>query len=502
MFVNFVADMLLQLFYKKLVNMKKLFLSVCLSISTFLAFAQSTVYEKPVVDERMELMGIIFRYVELPHYMNDAMQNYSNEIDKHFSKHKDHPVIKMSEKLVSFGVSFNAIAEFAISLEIKKNKIIFNDNVDINSLDDRWPRDSISKYLVLLNDFYKKTKFHKFFENTSNFRQAAEESFLKEVVSVVDFDWFGKFFRYQPKHKFRIIISLTSTLNYGPSVVYKDGSEEYYSIMACRQEDENGLPMFQANHLTGAEKMLIHELCHSFCDEPINRYLDEFMPQATALYELNREKLLQIHCGSPKSFLGELFVRAAVLQYEKHRGGYTNSIMSIINGGFLGLYQLLDCFDKYSNDTNYKNLTDFMPQIVKHLNSFDFKKIYYEEIPEVKHASIENNSENVDYNLDSITIYFNKEVYPDEYATMNMRSTPALELIQAGIHKNKVTGKEKIIGKDKWSEDGKAWTFYFKNLKPDTEYEISIYSGIFYDKEFKYCLKDSYILTFKTRKRE
>lgn len=480
--------------------MKKLFLFIALSLSVSLASAQSTVYEKPVVDERMELMGIIFRYVELPHYMNDAMQNYSNEIDKHFSKHKDHPVIKMSEKLVSFGVSFNAIAEFAISLEIKKNKIVFNDNVDINSLDDRWPRDSISKYLVLLNDFYKKTKFHKFFENTSNFRQAAEESFLKEVVSVVDFDWFGKFFRYQPKHKFRIIISLTSTLNYGPSVVYKDGSEQYYSIMACRQEDENGLPMYQANTFMGTERILIHELCHSFCDEPINKYLDELMPQATVLYELNREKLQQINCGAPQYFLGELFVRAAVFQYEKgHNSFELLNVQSRINEGFLGLYQLLDCFEKYSNDTNYKNLTDFMPEIVKHLNSFDFKKIYYEEIPEVKYASIENNSENADYNLDSITLYFNTEMYKHPETTLNMRYSSNLELVEVGTYKNKVTGKVKVIGKEKWSEDGKAWTFYIKNLKPNTEYEINFMAGIFFDKEFKYCLKNNYTLTFKTR---
>ena len=171
--------------------------------------------------------------------------------------------------------------------------------------------------MVLLNDFYRKTKFRKFFEKTSNFRQAAEESFQKEIVNVIDFDWFGKFFRYQPKHKFRIIISLTSTLNYGPTVVYKDGSEEYYSIIACMQVDTNGLPMYQANSLFGTEEILIHELCHSFCDEPIDTYLDQLMPQATILYELNREELLKHYCGTPRSLLGELFVRAAVFQYEK-----------------------------------------------------------------------------------------------------------------------------------------------------------------------------------------
>lgn len=481
--------------------MKKLFLSICLLISSFIASAQTTIYAKPVVDERMELMGIIFRYVELPHYMNNSISTYYNEIDKYFAKYKDHPVIQMSERLVPFGVGFDPVADLAISLEIKKNKIVFSDKVDINYLDDRWPRDSISKYLVLLNDFYRKTKFRKFFEKTSNFRQAAEESFQKEIVNVIDFDWFGKFFRYQPQHKFRIIISLTSTLNYGPTVVYKDGSEEYYSIIACMQVDTNGFPMYQANSFWGTEKILIHELCHSFCDEPIDTYLDQLMPQATILYELNREELLKHYCGTPRSLLGELFVRAAVFQYEKdHNVFEVFNVRGNIREGYLGLYQLLDCFEKYANDTGYKKLTDFMPQIISYLNSFDFKKIYREDIPEIKYANIENGSDNVDCNLDSIVLYFNTEMYKYDKTTLDIRSTPGLELVQAGVYTNKVTGKKQVIGKDKWSQDGKEWTFYFKKLQPDTQYEIRFGAWSFIDKKDKYILKDDYILKFKTKK--
>jgi len=103
--------------------MKKLFLSICLLISSFIASAQTTIYAKPVVDERMELMGIIFRYVELPHYMNNSILTYYNEIDKYFAKYKDHPVIQMSERLVPFGVGFDPVADLAISLEIKKIKL-------------------------------------------------------------------------------------------------------------------------------------------------------------------------------------------------------------------------------------------------------------------------------------------------------------------------------------------------------------------------------------------
>ena len=68
------------------------------------------------------------------------------------------------------------------------------------------------------------------------------------------------------------------------------------------QVDTNSLPIYQTNSFWGTEKILIHELCHSFCDEPIDTYLDQLMPQATILYELNREELLKHYCGTPRSY--------------------------------------------------------------------------------------------------------------------------------------------------------------------------------------------------------
>lgn len=480
------------------ISMKKYFLIICVSLTSLVVSAQG-VYEKPVVDERMELMGIIFRLAETTNYISDNLPTYYKEVDRHFGRHKNHPVVRMSESLVPFGVSFDAVADFAISLTIKNNQIFFNDKIDINTLDDRWPQDSIPKYLTLLNDFYQKTKFHTFFENTSKFRKAAEDSFEKEIISSIDFDWFEKFFRYMPKHKFRIIISLNSkNNNYGPTVAYKDGSEEYYAIMAVDVEDPSGLPKYyKAGTFMGTERILIHELCHSFCDGAINKYLDELLSQATVLYNFNAKRLSEEkHCGSPQYFLGELFVRASVFQYQKDHDNFTYfNVMTEIKYGFLGLPQLLECFERYQNDVRYTNLTDFMPEIVRYLNSFDFKKIYNEDIPELVSTSIDNNIDNVDYNLDSITLYFNVSMQQTNYVTLGINSIPKLEFIEVDIFRNQ------IIGKSKWNEEGTQCTFYFKPLTPDTEYKLYFNELVFFDKEDRYGLKND-VLTFKTRKQQ
>ncbi len=474
--------------------MKKYLLTICVSLLSLIVSAQE-LYEKPVVDERMELMGIIFRFVGLPHYVNDDLPTYSKEVDRYFGKYQNHPIVRMSESLVPFGVSFDAVADFAISLTINNNQIVFNDKIDMNTLDDRWPQDSIPKYLTLLNDFYRKTKFHTFFEKTSKYRKEAEDRFEKEIISAIDFGWYNKFFGYIPQYKYRIIISLTTKNNFGPTVVYKDGSEEYYAIMAVDEEDKNGLPTYKAGIMMGTERILIHEFGHSFCDKPINKYLKELLPQATILYGLNENKLRAIYCGSPESFLGELFARATEFQYQKARNEFLDfNVMAQVETGFLGLTQLLECFDRYQNDARYTNFTDFMPEIVKYLNTFDFKKIYNEEIPEVVSASIINNSDNVDCNLDSITLYFNTNMQKTDYATLGINSKPKLEFVEARRFRGQ------IIGKTKWNEAGTEWTFYIKPLTPNTEYKLYFNTLSFLNKEAKYGLKENYVLTFKTRK--
>ena len=466
--------------------MKKTFLIILLFTNSFAFFAQE-IYEKPVVDERVELMSIVMRLSGAQEYVSNNIPLYANEIDKHFEAYKDHPLIKYTQSLRKFGVSYDAVVDFALYSEIKKGKIVFNKDIKIETLDDRWERDSIPKYLKLLNDFYKKTKFNDFFVKNEQMRKAAEENFAKEITDKVDFDWFKKFFRVLPERKFRIIISLTNGMhNYGPQVIYKDGTEEYYAIMGCWKTDENGFPTYEDKEgtITGT---LIHEISHSFCDLPVSKYLDELYPQASVFFQMNQENLYSMACGNPESFLHEVFVRACVSQYNKdHNIKYDiyEHIKKI--NDFLWVPQLLEAFERYNNDTTYKTLIDFMPEIVKLQNSLDPQKLY-EEKPTITGTNIENGSDSVDYNIDHITVYFDKPMlvgydFPAPYFIPS--EPPVIEFTR-----------------DKWNNEGTEWTFYVK-LEPDTQYRIEIPYWNFIDAKQRYFAKSDYTLTFKTRKEQ
>jgi len=489
--------------------MKKTFLIIFLSINSFAFFAQE-IYEKPVVDERVELMGVVFRLAGAWEYAENTIPLYDNKIDRYFEKYKNHLLVEYTNTLLNkYKFSLGSAVYFAIVSEIKNGKISFNKNIN-NEINLIWTQDSIPKYLKLLNDFYKKTKFHNFFIKNETIRNIAEQNFTNEVTNEIDFKWFNNFFRFLPEKKIQIIISLKGGMhNFGTTLAYKDGSEEFYAIIGCGSVDENGFPIFKGG-LGDLSRTLVHEICHSFCNPSICEHQDELLPQATVFYQLNEAKLNEAFYRSPWAFLCEIFAIACAFQYDKDNNNNDNVELNMpnqINAGYLWLPQLLEAFEKYKNDTTYKTFKDFMPEIVKLQNSLNPQKIHDEiennkqailnNSPTITGTNIPNNCDTVDYNIDHITLYFDKQMYTEfDKATINIFSTPILNLVEVG------KWRDKIIGKDKWNEGGTEWTFYIRGLEPDTQYRIFFPKDVFIDVKNYYSAKDNYTLIFKTRPKQ
>jgi len=473
--------------------MKKTFLIILLFTNSFAFFAQE-IYEKPVVDERVELMSTVFRLVGTPEYVSVWLPMYTYEVDKYFEKYKDHPLIEYSTKLLKeYGVWYNAVAQFSIFLEIQNGKIDFRKDIKIESLDERWHRDSIPKYLDLLNDFYTTTKFNDFFVQNEHIRKVAEENYAKDVTDKVDFDWFKRFFGILPEKKLQIIISLLNGgSNYGTKLIYNDDTEEYYVIMGSWMSDKDGFPIYE-DRSGDFINMLIHEISHPFSNPFLNKYKEEMMKNSNIYYGWFEEKVRSMGYGNPDVFIYEAFVRACAIHYgiatnvPKHR---TNlSIAQEIDNGFLWLPQLLEAFKKYEGDTIYKTFYDFMPEIIKFYNSIDPQKLYDEienNKPTITGISIENGSDSIDYNLDRITVYFDKPMSTANFA-YNCCDEGYAELDWASMN-------------NKWNAEGTEWTLYFK-LEPDEKYYIGVLKSGFVGLNNLFP-RDSYIITFKTRKNQ
>jgi hypothetical protein len=274
--------------------MKKQIVILVFILLPFAITAQS-ISVKPQVDERTELMSVIFRLAGANEYVTNDLPDYVARIDTFFMPYKNHAVIKQVQQLREIaGVGYDAVMSMAVHLNIENEHITLKNPLKENSLEKRWDRDSIPSFLSLLNQFYKESNFHQFFEQQKDIREIAERNFAK-IVENIDFKWFENFYGERPNGDFHLIISLANgPNNYGASIHYDNGEEEIYAVIGSWTTDSVGNPVYSPNILS----TVIHEFNHSFCNPLINSYAVELLPQAENFFKLEDTKLHQMAYGN------------------------------------------------------------------------------------------------------------------------------------------------------------------------------------------------------------
>ncbi len=106
---------------------------------------------QPRVDERVELLSIVFRLADNFEYNMNTLPAYSSDIDRYFAPYKNHPAVQMAHMLEGKnGVGFDAVMVMAISLSPPpelKALVAFTPEIP----DKRWGADA-EKFLPLLRD--------------------------------------------------------------------------------------------------------------------------------------------------------------------------------------------------------------------------------------------------------------------------------------------------------------------------------------------------------------
>lgn len=85
-------------------------------------------YQKPMlyIDERIELMNVVFRLAGIPDYQNCIVKPYAEAIDTYFAAYKEHELISVTSQLWDkYHISHDAVAKYAVILDIKDGKISF-----------------------------------------------------------------------------------------------------------------------------------------------------------------------------------------------------------------------------------------------------------------------------------------------------------------------------------------------------------------------------------------
>lgn len=468
--------------------MKKIVVLFLLVFVTLIVYSQE-VKLTATVDERTELLGIVFRLAEADEYINNTLPSYSKDIDEYFANFKKHDVVRFVKKLRrKHSVYYDAVMSMAIRIEIT-DSIRFIPNADIDKLDARWGISNPQDFLIYLNKFYKESNFHQFYQNHSAIYSAATENF-NYLLNDLDTKWFEDFYGVKTNGAFNIIVSLTNRGYYGPKITYDDGHENIYAIMGIGEIDSLGNPIFSESVLS----VLVHELNHSFCNPLVDKHYSFIQKELEQLYKLNPSLFNAQAYGNPKTVMYEMLVRACVVRYFQNKKNDTQKFYLLIadekNNGFLWIDKLVDWIDIYEKSRDkYSTLDSFMPIVASSINELSLEQVKkdYEScfVAKIVSSNIPNGAINVNPSTNYIVVKFN--------APMSTANNGA----SWGKKGKKYYPKRENGRNPFWNKETKMeWNFPI-NLKPKSTYSISFPAEFFVD-ENGYPMKETYYLDFKT----
>lgn len=441
----------------------------------------------PVVDERTELLSIVFRLSGAKEYVNNSIKDYAVFIDNYFTKYKEDKVIFYAKKLrKENSVSYDAVMSMAIHLELNNGIFKLKENIETQSLDKRWG-DNAREFIILLNDFYKKTNFHTFFLENKPIYEIAETRF-SEIITNIDLNWFEKYYGAKPKGTFNLRISLTNGgMSYGPKIINNNGNEDMYAIIGAYETDSIGRPLCPQDF----SETVIHEFNHSFCNNLIDRFYPEMKIVADNFYKLVEDKMKSQAYSSSKTMLYELLVRASVIKYLQEHGVSEIKINQMISteqsDGFIWIDQLVVALSTYENSRRENpTLEKFMPEIVVLQNSLSPKELFKNmdiKRPQISSFSIKNNSQDVDPTIKELIITFDRPMYTSAYG------------VSLGKCGENCYPKITSI---KWNPDKNNELIITLELEPDKHYSIMFPAPFMVDAS-GFIMKETYSLDFKTK---
>jgi len=463
----------------------------------FLLFAlnansqNKTILKQPKVDKRVELLSIVFRLADSREYSSKRFPKYVEHIDKHFEKYKNHDLINyIKKKLRKKGISYDAVMSMATSITEPPNiKPIVAFSKEIP--EERWGKKRATKFLKLLNQFYKDADCEKFFKENEELYKTASNRFRK-VYESLDLEWYQNFYGQKPKGEFRIINGLgNGGGNYGPQIILPNGKEVIYAIMGTWSIDSLGVPQFKMDDYFPT---LLHEFNHSFVNHIVENYHSELEGSGKIIFDKVKYEMNNQAYGGWKTMYAEALVRASVIKYLKDHNSDKKLIEIELNEqldrGFLWTDSLVKELERYENNRDkYPTLESFMPEIITFFNKTATEIDMLKQRIDVKRPKVvsiqpfNNNETNVDFDINQITITFDKELKGKGYS------------IFEGDKGEKAFPE---MGEISYSKDKKKLIIEVK-LKPNKEYQF-VLTGWSFKSRDGFAMNE-YVINFKTKKK-
>lgn len=344
----------------------------------FVFFTNFYCHSQPEVrtNELLELSGIAWRLAGAEEYdaNGNVIDSYAKDIDEYFAKHKTHSLIPFIRLLREkpHEVAYDGVATSTMLLQLVNGRIMVDPKADVerylSEFDSRWNRPALEKYVFLLNDFYRKSRFHKFYvAHQTTYLHAKEK--VDSLLMPLDTKWFESFYG-KPFGNPDVYVCLSyGSNNYALHSTFMQilGETKYGIIIGCNSADKFGMPDFNISDFG----TILHEFSHNFSNPVVEKYIGSMADAGNKIFPHVKARLAKIGYGSAETMLGEGLNELFRMMYyvEKYKVSPIYDIRVDENGGFIWMQRAVRFMDNfYACREIYPTIEDFMPELAEFMN--------------------------------------------------------------------------------------------------------------------------------------
>lgn len=323
------------------------------------------------IEERFELNSIVWRLAGAHEYSMCQIPQYVADIDTFFAPYRNHPIVGYCLAIRdSTRVAYDAIATASAMMHIVDGRVCAVSDtagVYLARRQSRWTPQMFDRYVELMDDFYRTSRFADFYSEHRPLYDAAIAEF-ERIVMMPGLDWFEHFYGREID-SYVVFLSLTNgPSNYGDIEVpgYDNGA-----LVGSAFATDSTVVSFKPSVVM----TLLHELMHKMANPLAYKHEPLF---AAALDTIYPYVAMQLSAGAyaREAMLPEWFTRIGTICYALDNNMDSNYVARSIAGdefrGFIWQSEAIGLMkDKfYTNRTKYPYFEDFIPELSTLLTDF------------------------------------------------------------------------------------------------------------------------------------
>ncbi|MFW6289443.1 MAG: DUF4932 domain-containing protein [Mariniphaga sp.] len=263
------------------------------------------------VHPQVELISVIQTIGNYPAVLGFLMakdsSRYKTEVTEYFAPYKEHPAVKMFDRLSSRPRMLNFSAPSNLMLYTDNNLNLRKDiKPDDFVLNRAGGKDSLAVFLDLLRDFAIRSSFNTFYNEHSGYYRAIIDATTEKLG---DYDYISEleaFYGRRQKSYAIVLVSLYNFVGFGNSLLFADDMRGLYNTMGAMKV-EKGIPDF--GDTAYLKYMIRHEFSHPFINPLTEKYWD-YIKADSLRYESIPEVARKKVCGDWQECINEFVIRA------------------------------------------------------------------------------------------------------------------------------------------------------------------------------------------------